>query len=381
MDFSKLSDDELIALKNKDYSKLSNESLMALKQGAAQSQPSMLQRIKSQVTDPRNISAVARPILQGAGGLLGGAAGLPAAPATFGLAPLASGAAGFAAGDQLANRLDERLGLKQAPQNIGQVASEAGQSLLTGAKSEALGLTVAPVIKLIGKAAKPISSVLTGIPKNEYDVLAADNGAILPSRMKSASAALDEAKTAGGIKPDPIADIERALRDDKPFVKALKDKMANGQVLTPREAFEGNQAINTLIKNETDKDAKRGLLMLKKSFQDNLASLPGGVLSALKEYGAAKAGSKFRSPLPLTQGGKPAVVRTLAALTGLATSAAGGGIPFSIGALASSPAIAGAATIAGSQAYRTAANPLIRQGAISPFIAALLANKKKKDSE
>jgi hypothetical protein len=122
------------------------------------------------------VSRFARPALEGAGAAIGGIVGTGAGLATGPGAPIASpalgvagGAGGYAIGKNIADRLDETLGLRQ-PQGMADTAVETASDLGTGAALEMGGQVAGPIIGAavrkagqgIGAVAKPLIGKITG---------------------------------------------------------------------------------------------------------------------------------------------------------------------------------------------------------------------------
>lgn len=300
------------------------------------------------------ISTIARPLLEGGGAAMGGIAGLGSGPAAPFLAP-AGGALGFGIGNQAANILDQKMGISRTPANLREAIQSGASSIYQGAQNEAVGAVAKPIIGLAGKIAKPILSTMTGVPANDIATVAESPSALMPGKLKQAATRLNIAKEAAGIVPNSEADIENALREDRPFLQSIREKMAAGMSIEPREALEGNQAVNRLIKTETDKSAQRGLGLLKDKFEKILSQYKD-LVPSIKNYSEAKAGANFQNFLPITKNGQPAVVRTLAMMSRLMGPQA----------FLASPALMAGPVAAGGAIGKIANNPTMMR-ALIPF--------------
>lgn len=108
----------------------------------------------------QNISAAARPVLEAGGAMFGGVAGaVLGAPSVIGapIGAVAGSAFGYAAGEQIADILDEQLGIK-APDTLKQEVAELGTNLTWGALGE-LGLPAA-----VGAAKSLKSAIASKFP-------------------------------------------------------------------------------------------------------------------------------------------------------------------------------------------------------------------------
>ncbi len=91
-------------------------------------------------------SSVIRPMLEIGGGVAGGALGAGLAAPTIGGVPagaIAGGALGIAGGKAAADLMDEKLGIKEAPETIKEAAIQTGEDLKYGAEGELLGRAAA----------------------------------------------------------------------------------------------------------------------------------------------------------------------------------------------------------------------------------------------
>jgi hypothetical protein len=94
------------------------------------------------------ISSMARPALEIGGAVVGGSIGLGAGVGVASpLTASAGGALGYATGKSAADALDEYLGLKESPQDLTAASKRIPENILTGAKMEALGMALHPVVK------------------------------------------------------------------------------------------------------------------------------------------------------------------------------------------------------------------------------------------
>lgn len=100
----------------------------------------------------RGVSSFSRPVLEFGGAMGGGVLAAPAGP--VGVA--AGGALGYAAGKGAANRLDEAMGLKEAPQGIVEGLKETEQGLREGAMAEMGGAVTTKALARGAKAAPAI---------------------------------------------------------------------------------------------------------------------------------------------------------------------------------------------------------------------------------
>lgn len=128
------------------------------------------------------VSSFARPVLEIGGAVGGGALGAGAG----GVGGMGGAALGYAGGKSAADALDEFLGLKNAPANIPEVATRTGENLLEGAKMEALGMALHPVVKGMAstliKGGKKIAGPLFGVSDEALNAYLKD-----PKSIKDAS--------------------------------------------------------------------------------------------------------------------------------------------------------------------------------------------------
>lgn len=115
----------------------------------------------------KNVSAIARPVLE-TGGMVGGGllAGAFATPETLGIgtipAGLAGSALGYAGGKGLANKLDEAMGLKETVP-LGQEFVNTGKDVIEGAAMEAGGQVAGKAIPIVAKGIGKVISAPLGV--------------------------------------------------------------------------------------------------------------------------------------------------------------------------------------------------------------------------
>ena len=139
------------------------------------------------------VSDMARPLLSGAGATAGAMLGTPGAP---GLGTLAGGGLGFAAGEELADQLDEWLGIRER-QPLMVELQESAEDVLTGAAFEAGGQSLAPILGATFRAIKRMPNIpLTraGAEKKAGEVIVANTvGGPLVAKNIDEARALEEA--------------------------------------------------------------------------------------------------------------------------------------------------------------------------------------------
>lgn len=192
------------------------------------------------------ISRVARPLLQGGGATVGAIAGAPLGPASS----VVGGGLLFAVGDELADLLDQFMGLK-SPQPLGVELTEAGKNVAIGFAWEmggqipgALLKVTVPALKSM-KAKKLAGKQPTGTPittaaakQKAGKVLAANtsNGPLIAKNTDDAKALEDAIPglkfSWGQLTDDPsIIKFERATaREPGNFAAAQREQVAQNTV-------------------------------------------------------------------------------------------------------------------------------------------------------
>jgi|GEM_PF-4341358 len=200
----------------------------------------------------QTISEYARPTLQAigatGGAILGGGAGLatgPGAPVAAPMGAVAGGGLGFAIGDDIADLLDQFMGLRE-PQAIEVELGEAAKNILTGATYEMGGQAAGVALGAAGgylaeKARKALPAIAgKAVRRKAGEVLAAETtqGPLVAKNMEEAWA-LEEAIpglkfSRGQLTDDPaIIKFERAAARAPGDVaeKQLGQKAANTKAI------------------------------------------------------------------------------------------------------------------------------------------------------
>jgi hypothetical protein len=140
------------------------------------------------------LSALARPTLGGVGAVIGAVAGTTGAP---GPGTLAGSGLGFAAGEELADKLDEWLGVRDR-QPLSVELVQSGKDIATGAAFEAGGQLLAAGLgagaKFVAKRLPKISLTKSGAQKQAGKIIAANTtgGPVIAKNIEEAQA-LEEA--------------------------------------------------------------------------------------------------------------------------------------------------------------------------------------------
>ena len=223
-DYSTMSDEELLGMyqiqqngqsqpppPQTDYSSMSDADLLnAYNQQQSSQVPSPTEQAAlthsgpAQVTNyqqpswKNTVSQIARPVLQAGGMVAGGLVGAPLAPETLGASSVAGAALGYAGGEQVANKLDEALGLRQA-QPVGQELLQAGKDIGTGAALEmggqVLGKAIPMAAKGIGKMISQPLGVATGTGGGAIEEAFGNN----PGFRQGISGAINEQDLVGQV--------------------------------------------------------------------------------------------------------------------------------------------------------------------------------------
>lgn len=355
MDYSKLSNEELIALKKRDYSKLSNETLLELKSGQAQRQSSRMD-LGQAIDSVKNAD--------GFFGTANAALKVPEKMSRQGLTQLAE-----MSGPNIAPAYTGSLP-RDIAMNTGRVAMETLADTAPEFVSEAAILT-AGASKLAGGVAPLAKNVLRGAGRQVEQVTGAAPGSLEAAYKdaslmgakgkKAVSELYDEAKQVGG----GIRQELKATNGKLDFVKRASE-LADDGTLTPTEALEARKELVRIKKQVTDVFFRETSAKLdaiaKKAFASSDAAFKRAVqaeslrnLFPQNKYGGA---SSFKMGI-------------MAALEnmGLAGKAAG---------VLMSPAAAGAAATSAGIAGRHAIAPLVGNPRVAASAAAVLDNLAKK---
>lgn len=109
----------------------------------------------------QTISSIAHPTLQALGMAGGAIAGLPLAPETLGLSSVAGAGLGYAGAEQVANKLDELMGIRK-PQPLVPELKQAGLDIKTGVEAEMLGQIGGKVISGVAGKLQPMAQRMYG---------------------------------------------------------------------------------------------------------------------------------------------------------------------------------------------------------------------------
>lgn len=329
MDYSQLSDEDLLALKNNDYSKLSDEALLALKGQPTEQKPvSALEKIKSQLgqSTKRALDVVGYPDRK-AGEYIVNARdtispkkfqGTPSFVAQV-LSPLSELAAG---GDALVKGKGLQ-GIGEAMSNeyarpkdqAGDIASQIGASLL---QPELMNAPIESVIQgaktlgpPLGKAIAGLSSVGTAVKPKNYATVFNNPEAMLPGQMNKAKATYAAEATKLGIPQELNAEQLDRIKEPGKFAFEVGKRILAGEAVSPKEAQMAKISLNSVypIPNKNNASYIRMLDQLKGKFESIVDSASTGMNTASKNYAIGKAGEAFKSLLPRTNSGQPGFVR------------------------------------------------------------------------
>lgn len=260
MDFSQLSDEDLIALKSKDYSKLSDEALLALKGGSAPTQEQPKPGIMDQAMQmsqramqgtPMDLLGRVAPQLAQQGADFVGEKGAEAL-AEKGMDPrLAAGAGTMAqmTPDILMSLMPGEAALSKAPQietglrQAGRMIKGAGERVLEGPATKQMGLlknTVSdlPVEKLNKEsmleglrkqAGGMIEKVreAAGVPQKLHDVSSVDVNSFA-NMMKTLEPKTKNLKTLLGLRDRADAVLRSGVDDtQRAFIRQGMSKLDN----------------------------------------------------------------------------------------------------------------------------------------------------------
>lgn len=185
-------------------------------------------------------SDVARPVLEAGGAVAGSMAGAPG-----GLAgSLPGGVLGYGAGRELANLLDQKMGLKTPPKTFSEVAQSVMDSVKGGMENEVAGSALGHLLGFASKAATPFARMaikeitpaiqnvkksldVLGMPRLAHEVLPPGDGSKLTNVMRTAVE-----NPYGNAYLSPVAEAQLNRMDD------LKTMLTDGR---PGETAARNQ--------------------------------------------------------------------------------------------------------------------------------------------
>lgn len=219
MDYSKLSDDELIALKKGDYSKLSDETLMALKGEATPPQaPSMMDKVKGVWNKAQEINQ--NPLIKYG-------ANLPQTMSNI--------------GTDLVNRTGDKVSDTMAEHGVDPNLAAATN----------YGIRLAPIA----------AGVLAGVPAAAEDM--GQFGKVIsgPARAE-AGQAMGNLERGVGLETDVVPSLKQMSAklglkqaSTKDYITAVMKAAKNGE-LSPQDLLEHHKLITALMENEPGKIAQ-----------------------------------------------------------------------------------------------------------------------------
>lgn len=131
--------------------------------------------------NPATVSGMAKTFLEGGGAVAGSIMGAPLGP----VGSVGGGVGGYGVGRELSNLLDEKLGLRQPPSNLGDVGHsllrDASQGLLAEATGLGLGAVAGRVANKIASKVGKSDSPLSREAQARLDLADAHNMPVTPS--------------------------------------------------------------------------------------------------------------------------------------------------------------------------------------------------------
>lgn len=267
----------------------------------------------------RNISDVARPILEVGGSVGGGVIGSGLGP----VGTFAGGALGYSLGKSGADLVDRFLGVKEPISNIDEAAKETVGNIYEGTKFETGNLVAGPILKkaidnpvtnFIGRRAVDIGSLASGIKPGEYKKVFENPEAMLPGQLNRAGKMFASAKESVGIPNETSPDALDAIKNSRNRVISTYKKLYAGDQITPAEAQLAKQSLDYIRPTPNGKNGEllHHLDTIRNAFSDVISNASPELQNANKEYSIAKAGQKFKSIFPRTKSGDVSYLKSAA---------------------------------------------------------------------
>lgn len=367
MDFSKLSNEELVALKKRDYSKLSNETLLELKSGQSSKQPVRMDL--GQAIDS----------VKNAEGVLGTANALLKAPEKMsreGLSQIAEMTPESIGGPMTGNRFADvaRGTPKVIAETLAETAPEfvSKAAMLTAgaAKAAKVGAPLAKaVIRGFGKQAEQISGAAPGSLEAAYK-----DSTLIFDRSKKAASPLYEAGKAEIPKGTNLFD---GMYKPEQIVDAAKEYMAKGGKLEAPEALMYRKAIDSLLKSKRYiKDA----LLADREVADAIVKTSENLSKADSTFKRGIMAESLRNIVPQNKYGGASAFKMgiMTALEGMARSGNTGKVAARLIGASISPAVQGVTATGAGLVGRYGVAPLANTPRAAASATAVLDNLAKK---
>lgn len=368
MDFSKLSNEELIALKNKDYSKLSDTALLALKGNKTKKKPSLISKMTDaydQYKQSPLYMASPQGMLEKTNELVRKGFDVGGEKTTEELAARGANpyvAAGLGTAVQMAPDIAMSFAAPRAPIKSPEVLKNAAKGL--GAQLESASGSVPGSLNAAYNEAGLILEKGTSAAKPLYEAAKSE----FPSAFKNVRG-LNPFK--GLYKPDEIVDAAKIVLD-------------KGGKLEPSEALTARKAVDKLLRK---KEVVADELIPLRETLDELAKASKNIAKADPMHQRGRMAESLRNVIAQNKYGgasafKMGIYPALAGLGGFVGGPVGAGIGAAVASGLLSPAVQGVAAtgagIAGRNIVPIAANPASAVTALNALDRLAKSRKKKK---